>query len=131
MAKLEAARRRCAFRRSRPAVPIDRDQGGVVLTAPLDDGGDVSLLFVGQARREVPVDPPGRAQGSARARETVWVRTAARTIEVFHRGERVAAHIRSSSNRRHTTVREHMPSSHRRYAGTLRVGNQPNRYIHF
>ena len=41
---------------SRPPVPIDRDQGGVVLTAPLDDGGDVSLLFVGQARREaVPV----------------------------------------------------------------------------
>jgi transposase len=40
----------------------------------------------------------------------------ARTIEVFHRGERVAAHVRTSSNRKHTTVREHMPSSHRRYA---------------
>jgi transposase len=25
-------------------------------------------------------------------------------------------HMRSSSDRRHTTVREHMPSSHRRYA---------------
>src|SRR5262245_7205898 len=49
-------------------------------------------------------------------RETVWVRIAVRTIEVFHRGARVATHIRSSSNRRHTTVREHMPSSHRRYA---------------
>jgi transposase len=49
-------------------------------------------------------------------RETVWARITARTIEVFHRGKRVAAHIRSSSNRRHTTVREHMPSSHRRYA---------------
>jgi transposase len=49
-------------------------------------------------------------------RETVWARVTARTIEVFHRGKRVAAHIRSSSNRRHTTVREHMPSSHRRYA---------------
>ena len=49
-------------------------------------------------------------------RETVWARITARTIEVFHRGNRVAAHIRSSSNRRHTTVREHMPSSHRRYA---------------
>src|SRR5262249_35412260 len=31
-------------------------------------------------------------------------------------GMRVAAHVRSSSNREHTTVREHMPSSHRRYA---------------
>ncbi len=49
-------------------------------------------------------------------RETVWVRIAASTIEVFHRGNRVAAHMRSSSDRRHTTVREHMPSSHRRYA---------------
>ncbi len=49
-------------------------------------------------------------------REKVWARIAARTIEVFHRGKRVAAHVRSSSNRKHTTVREHMPSSHQRYA---------------
>jgi transposase len=49
-------------------------------------------------------------------RESVWVRIAARTVEVFHRGNRVAVHMRSSSDRRHTTVREHMPSSHRRYA---------------
>lgn len=49
-------------------------------------------------------------------REKVWTRITARTIEVFHRGKRVAAHVRSSSSRKHTTVREHMPSSHRRYA---------------
>jgi transposase len=49
-------------------------------------------------------------------REKVWARITTRTIEVFHRGKRVAAHVRSSSNRKHTTVREHMPSSHRRYA---------------
>src|SRR6201988_5137576 len=49
-------------------------------------------------------------------REKVWARITARTIEVLHRGQRVAAHVRSSSDRRHTTVREHMPSSHRRYA---------------
>ena len=49
-------------------------------------------------------------------REKMWVRVTARTVEVFHRGKRVAAHVRSSSNRKHTTVREHMPSSHRRYA---------------
>ena len=49
-------------------------------------------------------------------REKVWARITARTIEVFHRGKRVAAHVRSSSTRKHTTVREHMPSSHRRYA---------------
>ena len=49
-------------------------------------------------------------------REKMWARITARTVEVFHRGKRVAAHVRSSSNRKHTTVREHMPSSHRRYA---------------
>ena len=49
-------------------------------------------------------------------RETMWARITARTVELFHRGKRVAAHVRSSSNRKHTTVREHMPSSHRRYA---------------
>jgi transposase len=49
-------------------------------------------------------------------REKVWARITARTVEVFHRGKRVAAHVRSSGNRKHTTVREHMPSSHRRYA---------------
>jgi transposase len=49
-------------------------------------------------------------------RETIWARSTARTVELFHRGNRVAAHVRSSSDRKHTTVREHMPSSHRRYA---------------
>jgi transposase len=49
-------------------------------------------------------------------REKVWARITARTVEVFHHGKRIAAHVRSSSNRKHTTVREHMPSSHRRYA---------------
>ncbi len=33
-------------------------------------------------------------------REKVWARITARTIEVFHRGKRVAAHVRSSSNRK-------------------------------
>jgi transposase len=49
-------------------------------------------------------------------RESVWARLTQRTVEIFHRGKRVAAHLRSSPDRRHTTVREHMPSSHRRYA---------------
>jgi transposase len=49
-------------------------------------------------------------------REKVWARITTRTVEVFHRGKRVAAHVRASANRKHTTVREHMPASHRRYA---------------
>ena len=31
-------------------------------------------------------------------REKVWARITVRTIEVFHRGKRIAAHVRSSSN---------------------------------
>lgn len=49
-------------------------------------------------------------------REKVWARLTARTVEVFHKGKRVAAHVRSSSNRLHTTLDDHMPSAHRRYA---------------
>jgi transposase len=50
------------------------------------------------------------------AREQVEVRLTGRTVEVFAKGERIAAHPRSSGNGKHTTVQEHMPSSHRRYA---------------
>lgn len=49
-------------------------------------------------------------------KEKLWARITARTVELFHNGRRVAAHVRSSSNRQHTTVAEHMPSAHRRYA---------------
>ncbi|MFL5199116.1 MAG: IS21 family transposase [Microvirga sp.] len=50
------------------------------------------------------------------AREQVEVRLTARTVEIFLRGERIAVHCRISGNGKHTTVPEHMPSSHRRYA---------------
>ena len=49
-------------------------------------------------------------------REQVDVRITARTIEVFHRGRRVAAHQRRYGGRRHGTDPDHMPSAHRRYA---------------
>jgi transposase len=50
------------------------------------------------------------------ARQQIDVRLTARTVEFFVKGERIAAHRRSSSNAGHTTLPEHMPSSHRRYA---------------
>jgi transposase len=50
-------------------------------------------------------------------RQKVWARIAARTVEIFHQGQRVASHVRTSGNRKHTTVSTHMPASHRRYAG--------------
>jgi transposase len=49
-------------------------------------------------------------------RQVVEVRITQTTIEVFHRGVRVASHQRSAVARRHTTIPEHMPSAHRRYA---------------
>ena len=44
------------------------------------------------------------------------VRLGENTVEMFHRGKRVASHRRSSVKGRHTTVAAHMPTSHRQYA---------------
>lgn len=48
--------------------------------------------------------------------EEVWARATADTIEVLLRGRRIASHHRSRERGRHTTVPEHMPSSHRAHA---------------
>lgn len=50
------------------------------------------------------------------ARQQLEARVTARTVEFFVKGERIAAHLRASGNGKHTTIPEHMPSSHRRYA---------------
>jgi len=50
----------------------------------------------------------------ALVRRQLDVRLTARTVECFHRGRRVASHVRSSRRGRHTTVAEHMPEKHRR-----------------
>src|SRR6202453_2979600 len=51
------------------------------------------------------------------ARAEIDARLTARTVEIFLKGERIAAHMRGGGNHKHTTIPEHMPSSHRRYAG--------------
>jgi transposase len=48
-------------------------------------------------------------------REVVEARVTLKTVEIFHRGKLVAAHLRSLRQHRPTTLPEHMPSSHRRY----------------
>jgi len=48
-------------------------------------------------------------------RQEVEARITAKTVEIFHRGKLVAAHIRSLRAHRPTTLADHMPSSHRRY----------------
>jgi transposase len=49
-------------------------------------------------------------------REQVEARITDATIEIFHKGTRIASHLRSRLHNRHTTLHQHMPSAHRRYA---------------
>jgi transposase len=49
-------------------------------------------------------------------REQLDARVTERTIELFCKGERVAVHQRGGRRGHHTTIPEHMPSAHRRYA---------------
>lgn len=45
----------------------------------------------------------------------VDVRVSALTVEIFHRGQRVAAHLRSHARGKHTTVTAHMPKAHQQH----------------
>ncbi len=45
----------------------------------------------------------------------VEIRLADRTVEIFHRGQRVASHVRSRESYRQTTVHEHRPKSHQQH----------------
>jgi hypothetical protein len=45
-------------------------------------------------------------------KEQVEARVTQRTIELFNKGEHIACHVRGASRGRHTTLTEHMPSSH-------------------
>ena len=58
--------------------------------------------------------------------EQVEARLTATTIELFHRGERVASHVRSYVRGRHTTNPEHMPKSHRAHRDW-----SPSRILHW
>lgn len=49
-------------------------------------------------------------------KQEVEVRLTARIVEVFHRRQRVASHLRCFNRGRHTTIREHMPKAHQHYA---------------
>jgi transposase len=48
--------------------------------------------------------------------EELWGRSTATTVELFHRGTRVASHLRSNVPGRHTTDARHMPASHQKHA---------------
>ena len=44
------------------------------------------------------------------------MRLTAQTVEALRKGQRVASHVRSSMPHQHTTLKEHMPPAHRKYA---------------
>lgn len=48
-------------------------------------------------------------------RQTLEARITPNIIEVLHQGKRIASHLRSALEGRHTTVREHMPRAHQKY----------------
>jgi transposase len=56
--------------------------------------------------------------------ERLDVRVTATAVEVFHRGQRVAAHRRSFAPGRHTTLAAHMPKAHQAHAGW-----RPSRFV--
>jgi transposase len=49
-------------------------------------------------------------------RAIVEARITDTTVEILHKGSRIASHARSGVPHQYTTIAEHMPSSHRRYA---------------
>ena len=49
-------------------------------------------------------------------REEVDVRVCGEIVEIFHKGQRVASHLRCPGRRSHVTLPDHMPSAHRRHA---------------
>lgn len=46
-------------------------------------------------------------------RQGVLVRATEQCVEIFHKGSRIAVHVRGTLAFKHTTLKEHMPSHHR------------------
>lgn len=47
--------------------------------------------------------------------EKVDLRFTNTTVEILYNGKRIASHMRDDSKGRHTTIKEHMPKTHRQY----------------
>lgn len=69
---------------------------------------------------QVEIDRQNYSVPHSLLKAQVWVRITSRTIEIFHKDQRVASHARTSGNRKHTTVMDHMPSNHPAYADWTR-----------
>ncbi len=104
------------FGRTRRQLFVDIDQP---LLKPLPS--EPYVLAEWRARRvgldyHVEVESHFYSVPYAHARAAVEVRLTVRTVEIFALGQRIASHMRGSGNGKHTTINDHMPSSHRHYA---------------
>jgi transposase len=63
----------------------------------------------------VAVDGHDSSVPYALVRQQLEVRVSARVVELFHKGTRVASHVRSRLTGHHSTVAAHMPTAHRHY----------------
>ena len=81
------------------------------------DSRDVVLRndVVEQLQRRHAVD--ARKTPHRFARQQVDVRYTNGTVEIFHRGTRIAAHARSTRRGHHTTIDAHMPPHHQDVSG--------------
>jgi len=50
-------------------------------------------------------------------KQSLEARITENTVELFHKGQRVASHVRSRAKGQHTTLSEHLPKAHQAYAG--------------
>ncbi|HRY49097.1 MAG TPA: IS21 family transposase [Candidatus Paceibacterota bacterium] len=61
------------------------------------------------------VDYHGYSVPYSLVHQVLETRSTATTVEFFHQGKRVAAHVRSYESGKFTTLEEHRPKSHQRY----------------
>ena len=59
-------------------------------------------------------------------RQQVYIRATERMVEIFYKNRQVAVHPRSKAQGRYSTLKEHMPASHRFYSEW-----SPERFVHW
>lgn len=111
------------------AAPAARGVGPALSAATACRGLCLRRMAAAPGRHRLPCRyrPPLLLRAASLRPPAGRSRITARTVEIFFKGERIAAHQRMSGNRKHTTVPEHMPSSHRRYTDWTPRGSDARR----
>jgi len=102
---LARLRQRCISRRCRCGRPLP------------EDWSDQQIEQAEFPQRPAPAVWRKHPEPYALAHQEVGVHLMAETLEVLHRGVRVASHVRSYEVGKATTLTEHMPKAHQEYLG--------------